>query len=217
MLLRQVRETDPAYYYLRSNVMNKEQENPIITVTGRHVEVTEAMNVYVEKKVNTLHTDFLHIKEAKVVLDVQGKRQIAEIVLFCNGHITIRACSESPDLYASIDETIGKIARRMRKNKTRIMKKYRPHHQETIRGLDEKIFSEDILDGEANEQDDPEPMFIHREGYKVRTMYKEEAMMDLELSEKPFILYRNARRNVLQIVFKRSDGDYCIIELGENL
>lgn len=216
MVLHEVREKDLAYYYLRSNVMNKEPDNPITTVTGRHVEITDAMKEFVDKKIQTLHTDFLRIKEAKVVLDVQGKRQIAEIVLFCSGHITIRACSESPDIYASIDETIGKIARRMRKNKTRIMKKYRPHHQETIRGLDENIFSEEILDAE-NDQEDPEPMFIHREGYKVRTMYKEEAMMDLELAEKPFVLYRNARRNVLQIVFRRPDGDYCIIELGENL
>ncbi len=196
--------------------MNKEQEDPIITVTGRHVEVTPAMNEFVEKKIEGLHTEYLRIREAKVVLDVQGKRQIAEIVLFCGNHITIRAASETGDIYASIDETIGKIARRMRKNKTRLMKRTRPHHQETIRGLDEKIFSETILDNEDTEED-PEPMFIHREGYKLRTIYKEEAMMDLELSEKPFVLYRNARRNVLQIVYKRPDGDYCIIELGENL
>ena len=197
--------------------MNKVQQDPIITVTGRHVEVTAAMNEFVEKKIQTLHTDFLRIREAKVVLDVQGKRQIAEIVLFCGNHITIRASSESGDLYTSIDETIGKIARRMRKNKTRIMKTRRPHHQETIRGLDERVFSGNVLDEETPEEVDPEPMFIHREGYKMRTMYKEEAMMDLELSEKPFVLYRNARRNVLQIVYKRDDGDYCIIELGENL
>ena len=46
---------------------------------------------------------------------------------------------------------------------------------------------------------------------------KEEAIMELELSDKPFVLYRNARREVLQIVYRRPDGDYSIIELGTSL
>lgn len=203
--------------------MHKQTEEPIVTITGRHVEITTPIREFVEKKVETLHTDYLRIREAKVVLDVQGHRQIAEIVLFCSNHITIRACTEHQDLYAAIDETTSKIARRMRKNKTRMMKKHRPHHNETIRGLDEKIFSESVLEDIEDEYEietapqDLQPMFIHREGYKVRTLYKEEAIADLELSQKPFILYRNARRDVLQIVYKRPDGDYCIIELGKDL
>lgn len=199
--------------------MNKEHEEPHITVTGRHVEITAAINEYVIKKLHTLHTDYLRIREAKVVLDIQGHRQIAEIVLFCSGHITIRACTELADLYAAVDETISKIARRMRKHKTRIMKKHRPHHNESIRGLDEKIFSGTLFDEEkeGDEEKEFEPLLIHREAYKVRTLFKEEAIMDLELSEKPFILYKNARRQVMQIVYKRPDGDYCIIELGDTL
>ena len=41
--------------------------------------------------------------------------------------------------------------------------------------------------------------------------------MDLEVSDMPFVLYRNARRDVLQIVYRRPDGDYSIIELGSSL
>ena len=50
-----------------------------------------------------------------------------------------------------------------------------------------------------------------------KKLYKEEAIMELELSDKPFVLYRNARRDVLQIVYRRPDGDYSIIELGSSL
>ena len=53
--------------------------------------------------------------------------------------------------------------------------------------------------------------------YVVKNIYKEEAIMELELSDKPFVLYRNARRDVLQIVYRRPDGDYSIIELGSSL
>ena len=48
-------------------------------------------------------------------------------------------------------------------------------------------------------------------------MYKEDAIMELEISGKPFVLYRNARRNVLQIVYRLHPGEYSIIELGSEL
>ncbi len=191
--------------------------NKLITITGRHIEVTEAMHDYVTKKIEGIHLDFPQIIEAKVVLDVQKDRKISEVILFCSDHITIQASTEGADMYACIDETISKIARRMRKHKTRLMKRYRPHHQETIRRLDEKVYSEDVLDHSMEATEDPEPMIIHRESYNLKKLYKEEAIMDLELSDKPFVLYRNARREVLQIVYRRPDGDYSIIELGTTL
>ena len=55
-------------------------------------------------------------------------------------------------------------------------------------------------------------MIIHREAYRLRTLLKEEAIMELELSDKPFIVYNNERRNVMQILYRRQDGDYAIIE-----
>jgi putative sigma-54 modulation protein len=147
---------------------------------------------------------------------VQKNRHVVEIILFCSNHITIDASSESKDMYASIDDTISKIARRMRKHKTRLLRKQRPNRRnDTIRHLDEKVFSADFLDDldHANElTQDPEPMIIHRESYRLRTMLKEDAIMELELSDKPFVVYTNERRNATQILYRRSDGDYAIIE-----
>ena len=97
-----------------------------ITVTGRHVSVTEPMREYAEKKVAGLHLDYPKIIEAKVLLNVEQNRHIAEIILFCANHIVIEADTTTQDMYASIDETISKIARRMRKHKTRMLKSHRP-------------------------------------------------------------------------------------------
>jgi len=188
--------------------------NTPITVTVRHESVTDSLRDYVTKKIEGLHLDYPRIIEAKAILDVQKNRHIAEILLFCADHITIEASSETHDnMYASIDNTISKIARRMRKRKTRLLKRYRTKPEDTIKHLDEKVFAQDVLDTHAEEAEtDPEPMIIHRENYKLRKLYKEEAIMELELSEKPFLVYTNARRDVLQIVYRRKDGDYAIIE-----
>ncbi|MCQ2365785.1 MAG: ribosome-associated translation inhibitor RaiA [Akkermansia sp.] len=190
-----------------------------ITVTGRHVEVTDAIRDFATKKIQAIHIDYPRIVEARVVVDVQKDRQMAEIVLYCADHITIQASTVGTDMYASIDETVTKIMRRMRKHKTRLMKHYRPHRSESIRKLDETVYQEDVLDQEVDidAPEDPKPVRITREGYDLRTMYKEDAIMELEISGKPFVLYRNARRNVLQIVYRLSPGEYSIIELGNEL
>lgn len=187
--------------------------DPTINIVVRHETITDAIREFVNKKIGTLHLDYPKIIEARAVLDVKKNRHVAEIILFCANHITIDASTEGPDMYAAIDETVSKIARRMRKHKTRLLKKHRPKPEDTIKQLDERVYSHNILDTHPEDSaEDPEPFIIHREGQKLKTLFKEEAILELELSDKPFVVYTNARRNVLQIVYRRSDGDYAIIE-----
>ena len=195
--------------------------NPKITVTVRHEQTTESLKKYAAGKVSGLHLDYPKIIEARVILDVQGKRHAAEVILFCANHITIDASSETENMYYSIDATIDKIARRMRKYKTRLLKKHRPRPEETIKHLDESIHAPTFLKTHVPGGDrtdlgpEPEPLAIHRESYRLRTLLKEEAVMELELSDRPFVLFKNARRGVLQIVFKRrKDREYTLLELA---
>lgn len=179
-----------------------------ITVTGRHVSVTDAMREYAQKKVEGLHLDYPRIIEAKVLLDVEGYRHIAEIVLHCANHITIEADTETSDMYASIDETISKIARRMRKYKTRMLKSHRPKRGQT-KMLAEKVFSQTLPEDEHQEV---EPLIIHKENYAIRDLFTDEAIMDLELSERNFVVYHDANTHQLCILYRRKDGDYGVIE-----
>lgn len=193
--------------------MQTKNVDPQINIIVRHETITDTIRDFVQKKIGTLHLDYPRIIEARAVLDVKKNRHVAEIILFCADHITIDASTEGPDMYAAIDETISKIARRMRKHKTRLLKRYRTKPENSIKHLDEKVFAQNILDTHPEEATaDPKPMIIHRESQKLKTLYKEDAIMELELSDKPFLVYTNARRNVLQIVYRRKDGDYAIIE-----
>lgn len=193
---------------------------PHLTVTIRHESITEALRDFVQKKVATLHLDYPRIIEAKAILDVHKNRHFAEIILYCANHITIEASSETEDMYKSIDETISKIARRMRKQKTRLLRKQRGSKKgketaNSIRFLDEKIFDEIALDHPEESLKDPEPILIHRENYRLKTMLKEDALMELELSDRPFLLFKNERRDCLQIVYRRKDGEYALVPIPD--
>lgn len=183
-----------------------------ITVTGRHVSVTEPMREYAEKKVSGLHLDYPKIIEAKVLLNVEQDRHIAEIILFCANHIVIEADTTTQDMYASIDETISKIARRMRKHKTRMLKSHRPKRQKAIRHLPESVYSAIIPDEPEEEH---VPVIIHKENYKIKHLFTDEAIMDMEMNEKSFILFHDAKSDKLAILYRREDGDYGLIPAEE--
>jgi putative sigma-54 modulation protein len=184
-----------------------------ITVTVRHEQVTDSLRDYARKKIEGLHLDYPKIIEAKAILDVQKNRQIAEIILFCTNHITIEAHSEARDMYVALDETIEKIARRMRKHKTRLLKKNRPHRNESIRYLEERYFNDAAMDHPEESEHDPEPFIVFPDNYAVKTMYKEDAIMELELTERPFVLYKSARRDCLTIIYRRKDGEYAAMDV----
>lgn len=182
-----------------------------ITVTGRHVSVTESMREYAQKKIENLHLDYPRIIDAKVILDVEKKeRQKAEIILHCANHITIEVDSISTDIYASIDESISKLARRMRKYKTRLLKTHHRPRNGSIKHLAEHVFHE--VDLHKTDDDHIEPVIIHRENFRMKPLFPDEAIMDLELSERPFVVFQNANSNRLAILFRRKDGEYGMIE-----
>lgn len=188
--------------------------NPLVTITVRHESVTDALREHAQRKIEGLHLDYPRIIEAKVILDVQKNRHIAEIILFCANHITIEAHTEGADMYAALDATADKIARRMRKHKTRLLKKNRPHRNDSIRYLEERYFTADVIDHPEESEHDPEPYTIHPENYQIKTMFKEDAVMQLELSDRPFVIYRSARRGCLTIVYRRKDGEYASLDIS---
>jgi putative sigma-54 modulation protein len=178
-----------------------------IKVTGRHVSVTEPMKDYAIKKVEGLHLDYPRIIEAQVILDVQKYRHSAEVVLHCANHITIEATTESPDMYASVDQVMDKIAQQMRKYKTRIMRQHRPRKGE-VHQVVEQVLS---IEGFA-ETPEVEPSVIQTEKYPIKPMFVDEAILQLEMSSRQFVVFQNAKTNKVNVLFRRKDEGFGLID-----
>jgi putative sigma-54 modulation protein len=193
--------------------------NPPIRVTGRHVSVTEAMKEYCRRKVATLHLDYPKIIEVQVILDVQKYRHQAEVILHCSNHITIEARGECNDMYASIDQVVDRVARQMRKCKTKMMKNHRPKKQ-GLRQIEERIVRWDWIDvaaefaenGETPVQEEDVREIVHREKYPVKPMSPDEAILQMELSPKQFLIFLNSQTDKLNVLYRRKKGDFGLIE-----
>jgi putative sigma-54 modulation protein len=183
--------------------------NPEIKITGRHVAVTDAIVEYARKKVESLHLDYPRIIDAQVILDVEKYRHIAEVVLHCSNHITIDASAETSDLYASIDEALGKIAQQMRKHKTKIMRQHRPRRAQ-IRHLEERVFADDSEDEPDN---GVEPLVVRTEKYPVKPMFVDEAVLQLQMNTaQQFVVFLNAKSEKVNVLYRRKQGNFGVIE-----
>ena len=194
--------------------------NPHVTVTGRHLAITAALNDYAQKKIDSLHLDYPRIIEAHVILEVDKYRHRAEVVLVCCNHITIEASEECSDLYASMDQVAGKVARQMRKYKTRMMKHHRPHRTATVRYLEEQVFSADAFEDLEDElvtapgyrEPAPEPEVVQTEKYPVKPMFVDEAVLQMQMSARQFVVFLNAKTDKVNVLYRRKKGDYGLIE-----
>ena len=183
--------------------------NVPVRVTGVHLTVTEAIRDYVIGKVDHIHLDYPRIIDAQVILDVIKHRPRAEIILHCANHITIEADVECDDMYAAIDGVVAKITRQMRKYKTKMLRTHRPRRHQP------QHFEEQVLHiDEHFEAEEAEPRHLHTEKHTVRSLFVDEAVLQLEMaSNKPFVVFLNAKTEKINILQRRKDGSYGLIEV----
>ncbi len=182
--------------------------NVPLRITGRHVQVTEALKRHAESKIDNLHLDYPRIIEAHVILDVEKYRQFAEVILHCSNHITIEATAETTDMYASIDQAVDKIAQQMRKYKTKILRNHRPRRQ-AIQHFDEQVLS---VPTDFEHKEESEPTIIQTERYPVKPMFVDEAVLQMEMSKRQFVVFLNAKTEKISILHRRNDGSYGLME-----
>jgi len=176
-----------------------------ITVTGRHVTITPALEEYARKKVSSIHIDFPRILDAHFILEVDKFRQVAEVVIHCGNHITIEARDVHEDLYAAIDKAVDKAERQIRKYKTRIQD-HRPRKGQP-RHFAEQIITHDLHEPEGKTH------HVRTEQYACKPMFVDEAILQLEVSDKrDFLVFHNASTEKLNVLYRRRNGDFGLIE-----
>ncbi len=184
--------------------------HPHVNVQGRHVAITPAINDYVTRKIESLHLDYPKIIEAHVILEVEKYRHSAEVVLVCSNHITIEACEETSDMYAAIDAVVDKVARQMRKYKTRLMKKHRPR-KDIVQHLEELVLNPEPVEEDESDGHHHHPV-VRTERYPVKPMFIDEAVLQLEMSHRQFLVFLNARSSRVNVLYRRKSGDFGLIE-----
>jgi len=169
-----------------------------ITVTGRKVEVNDAIEKYIEKKYRKFNKFFDEDADVSVKLAIERGRHIVETTVVYKG-IFFRTKQESPDMYSSVDSSVDALERQILKNKKRIAKQ-----------LNEDVFSDGEDIGGLSGFDE-EYKLIKTKRFDMKPMDVDEAILQMELLEHKFFVFRNISNGEIQVVYKRNDGDYGLI------
>ena len=170
-----------------------------IKITGKELKVTEAINDYVERKMDRI-AKYFDNAEADVTIRVEKNVQIAEIKVSANGEM-FRAVTEDKDLYASIDKDIDILEGQIRKTKT---KKEKMMREGSLKDMNQTVSEKHEIKNE-----------ILKYGYyEIKPLAPEDAMM--KLKERPthnFMPFINVDTNKVCVIYKLKDGkNYGIVE-----
>jgi putative sigma-54 modulation protein len=167
---------------------------PII-VTGRHIDVTDALRDHAVEK--TLHAcrRLDKITSAHITFAVEKYRHITEVVVQAHGS-TLRGKEETGDMYSSIDQAMSKIESQANRLKEKIKDKKRQDEKESVE-LEEEVDS---------------PRVIESEAFAVKPLLVDDAVQELQGSSSIFIAFRNAKTNEVNVLFKRDDGHFGLIQ-----
>lgn len=172
-----------------------------ITLRGKNIEITEAIEEKVSEKLSKLDKYFIVSEnvEAKVLVRTYPYGQKIEVTIPTE-YVLLRAEVVDQDLYNAIDLVIDKLEGQIRKYKTRLNRKSKDNK------LAFNLASIEPL------EDEEEDVLVKTKIITPKPMDMEEAIMQMELIGHSFFVYRDTETDAISIVYRRNDGNYGLIE-----
>jgi putative sigma-54 modulation protein len=176
-------------------------------VRGENIEVTPAIREYVEKKIAKLERYFTEAPEANVNVNLrfnQDKTSKVEVTIpFPN--LVLRAEEINVDMYAGVDLITDKLERQIRKHKTKVNRKFREKG-------DFPITFSTTETTEIHDFEDDDLELVRTKSFGLKPMDSEEAILQMNMLGHTFYVFNNADTNHTNVVYKRKDGRYGLIE-----
>ena len=178
----------------------------IYQLSGRNVEVTDALREYVQEKLTRLDRYSDQITDARVVLTVRdvrdaGRRNRVEVQLNVPGGI-VRAEEHHADMYAAIDRAIDRLEYQLKRYKER-------HFQRERQAVPEPVLAGG---GFAEAEEDNEPRIVRTKRFNMKPMTPEDAAFEMEALGHDFFVFRNSDTEQINVIYRRRDGNYGLIE-----
>jgi putative sigma-54 modulation protein len=198
-----------------------------LSTTFRHMDASQAVREYSEEKLEKIrkyfHKDPI---AAHAVFSVErGFNHVADINITLPSGLVINAKETTEDMYSSIDLAVARIERQVRKWKEKI-RDHKPHDQEI--SLRERVISAETIEPGAgtpfggtqspsmSAPSAPAFNVIKEETFTVRTLRVHDAVMQLNLLGSQFLVFANLDSDNVSVVYRRSDGNYGLIETGRS-
>jgi len=176
-----------------------------IEITGKNFNPSDKLEATIEKKFGKLDKYFSgEAKAAIMCSEVRTGLCKLEATIYAAGMI-FRAEESSNDIYFCLDKVIDKLSTQMSRFKTKLVKRHK--EQKDI------IFSE--IPDAAETPADTEKGIARVKRFRLNPMTSEEAVLQMELLQHDFFIYKDGESGGINVVYKRADGTYGLLETEE--
>ncbi|MCP2033349.1 ribosomal subunit interface protein [Planomicrobium sp. HSC-17F08] len=186
-------------------------------IKGDNIEVTPAIREFIEKKVDKIERYFPEGTNATAMVNLKAinHSQTKVEVTIPMKNLVLRAEERHDELYAAVDLIVGKLERQIRKYKTKINRKFRDRE-----GIGMAFASADQMPnpaydtGDADDEysEDDDIKIVRTKQFDLKPMDEEEAVLQMNMLGHNFFVFTDAESNGTNIVYKRKDGSYGLIE-----
>jgi putative sigma-54 modulation protein len=182
-----------------------------VIIKTKNLETTDRLRNYVETKVGKLDRYLPTIHEARVELSTETTRsaqdrQVCQITLRSNGAI-LRAEERSPDMFASIDAVLSKIHRQIARYKGKRQNRWR-----AASAAPELMDLDEDLEEDVEDLEEEGGVIVRVKRFRTVPMSSGEAIEQMELLGHDFFVFYNAETAGLNVVYRRRDGNYGLLE-----
>jgi putative sigma-54 modulation protein len=170
-------------------------------ISGKNLELTEGLRKAVEEHMDRLGKYFQPDTEVNITMRVEKKRQIIEVTIPVKGSV-IRTEQSSSDMYVSMDLAEEVLERQLKKHRKKLADQYQSG----------ATFKKDFLEDKIAEEEEEEIRITRSKRFDIKPMYPEDACLEMEMTGHNFFAFVNAQSNEVNVVYKRADGSYGMLE-----
>ena len=193
-----------------------------LSLVGKHIQITDAMKSYVLEKLSRIEKVADRIIDVHVNLDAQKLEQSCSILMNFI-HFQIKVNASTDNIYSAIDRATDRVIALIRKYKGKLQSRRFKDlstvdiHVNVIDPLkdDLKEINDDIEAETARRE--AEELELHKvvakETMSVKTLTQDEAVMKMEISDKPFLLYRSEEDQKMKVIYRREDKNYGLVQV----
>ena len=182
-------------------------------ISGMHIDIGQALQTHVKNELGDAVFKYAERPtDANVVFSKSGHEYVCETTVHLSTGLTAQAKAFSPEIYSAFDSCCEKMEKQLRRYKRRL----KDHHKERPNPVELLEASSYILaSDDANEDSEPDslqPIIIAEMETKIPSISVGEAVMQLELSGAPFLVFKNEGKQSVNVVYRRDDGNVGWIE-----
>jgi ribosomal subunit interface protein len=187
-----------------------------VMISGKHVEIGDSLRSHIEEKLQQVTQRYVaDAVEGGVTLAKENHLFRAEISLHVSHNFIVRAHDEDVDPYRSVDLAMAKLEVQVKRYRTRLRDRRRGEGQSA--DIPAQYY---VLEGKTTEDAGDNPLIIAEMGSEILNLSVGEAVMRMDLSANPVMMFRNNMNGQLNVVYRRDDGhigwiDPTVVDRGQ--